>query len=139
MSNRLLFSLLAMGVLAGWPPPAGAQDMMAKYSETSETSFSLQVVAPKGQAREYAFCKAVWMAESRKVPSLSLGQPQYADLSQAPQEWTLFNAAPPVKKEEWTVMTTTAYFPEDPQYSDNYKVVVADTAPNCRQSWDWYK
>ncbi|MGH6948385.1 MAG: hypothetical protein ACREDZ_13720, partial [Kiloniellales bacterium] len=120
MSNRLVFLVMAMGVLTGSSPPAAAQDMMAKYSDTSGTSFSLQVVAPKDQAREYAFCKVVWFAESRKVESVSLSQPSYGDLSQAPQEWTLFNTDPAVKTEEWTVMTTIAYLPDDPQYADNY-------------------
>jgi hypothetical protein len=106
-------------------------NMVASYSGMSDTQFTVEAVAPPDVIREYAICKAVWLAEKKGATTISLSNPEYA--KPRPQQ-AVMGPFPP----EWLSVRATAYLTE-PNPSGNPNVSVADYAAQCRRGWDWYR
>ena len=122
---------LSFGFLAAFASPLHADEMIATFSNMSDGKFSIQAIAPKDGIREFAICKAVWFAEKKKAPNVSLSNPGYVD----PKELKKL----PVKvPDDWVALNTTAYLTE-PNPDGNPKVSVADYAAQCKKMWDWYR
>lgn len=73
ISSRLVVAAAAI-LLAGCEqrPP---DQMIAAVYDVSPAQFGLRVIAPADRIRDYAICKATWVAENMKAPTMSLGDP----------------------------------------------------------------
>jgi hypothetical protein len=125
-----------MGAMAliGSSGQSVAADLVASFSNVSDGKFSVEALAPKEKIREYAICKAVWFAEKKKAPSLSLGNPMYLD----PNTVKGLPGFPKEIPDDWIVVNATVYLTE-PNPNNNPSVNVPEYAAQCRRAWDWYR
>lgn len=105
--------------------------LISTFYDITDKSFSLQVIAPPGMVRQLAICKAVWLAEKKKLTRISLSNPSYG---QAMRQAQIRISVP----QGWIVLDTTAYFTE-PNPGGNPMVDVSDKATSCRRMWPWYR
>jgi hypothetical protein len=104
--------------------------MVASFSDMSDTKISVRAVAPTKVIREYAICKAIWIAEKKKVRKIALTSPVYGPpKSPPPLNWSF----PP----DWASLETTAYFNGDSP-DGNPAFDVSEKADACRKAWDWF-
>lgn len=107
---------------------------MTKFSDMSDTKFTIQAEAPASTVRDLAICKAVWFTEKSHKTSLSLTDPKYSDPRDPTKVFGIAEKAP----SDWIRLTTTAYF-TGPNPDSNPAILVADKAPACRANFDWYR
>ena len=105
----------------GQRPP---DQMIAAVYDVSPAQFGLRVIAPADRIREYAVCKATWVAENMKATTMSLGNPidQSADPSSP-----LARRIPP----GWAVLDTMVYLTSG-NPDGNPAFNVAERAKVCR-------
>ena len=127
-------SAITVGVLLfGTLRVAGAEYLISKYYDTSDTKFSVEVISPRDRVRELAICKAVWLADEMDAERMSLSDPVY---SRPPEKLELWPTEIPA---DWVTLNTTAYLDDAENPSDNPEFSVADFAEECRRGWDWYE
>ncbi len=105
--------------------------MSASFYDIKEHQFSLKAIAPKEAIREYAICKAIWFAEHKKAPKISLSNPRFGDHI---KENGKILAVP----KDWLVVNATAYL-SNPNPDGNPFVSVKEWANRCRSGWEWYR
>lgn len=106
-------------------------NLVADFSDMSDTKFTIQADAPPAIVREYTICKAVLFASKMHKTSLSLSNPKYSE----PTEIAGGIARVP---SGWTRLTATAYL-TGANPDGNPTILVADKAPICRAGFDWYR
>jgi hypothetical protein len=103
------------------------QNLVASFTNMSDASFTVQVIAPPDRVREYAVCKAVWFAEKKNAKNLSLSNPDYGAR----------NVVTPIPN-GWIALQATAYLTA-PNPDGNPILSVVERASMCRKMWPWYR
>lgn len=129
MRLRMLVAALLLG---GSSSAAWAQEsvFLASFHDISDASFRVEAIAPPDVVSEYALCKAVWLAEHKKVDRIALGRPGYGEAKAPP-------AYPYPVPADWVALTAMVYL--DPLPADAFPVDVPMAAQDCRKAWDWYR
>jgi hypothetical protein len=113
------------------PPQANAANLITSFYNMSDSQFSLRAIGPANAVRELAICKAVWFAEKKHAPQISMGNPAYSAPGHVP---AYFGKVPA----DWVALTATAYLTA-PNPDGNPIFAVAEKAPACRSAWTWYR
>jgi hypothetical protein len=127
------FAAMGAALLSGCASNGASSgtNMVAEFHDMSKTQLSVRSAAPPDVVREYAICKAVWMAEKPHVAQISLSNPVYGPP-------TMPGPVPFKFPDGWVSLEATAYLgtvgPDgNPLFS------VEEKAGPCRRGWDWYR